>query len=164
MNTALQQKKSILSKHPKRWLQLFSVWMILSIAIPWQVFAGVPLVQAKPDAAPLALTSTITLSVISARDEPKFNGGAGVTKGTVITAYKFIINIDNTGTTEQRAPSPDCTPENSLYPGSCNWVSIAGAATSSPIYTQGSEADLGTTSGSIGILIAIAASNWAWSE
>ena len=51
-------------------------------------------------------TTTLTLNVISARTEPRAFGGAGVTKGDPITDFKYIINIDNTGTTEQRSPAP----------------------------------------------------------
>jgi hypothetical protein len=148
MNTENPYINPLFSKHPKRWLRLFSIWMILALAIPSQALSAVPLAQAQPAARPAAvnlaaLTNTITLSVLSARDEPRFNGGGGVTKGAAITTYKYIINIDNTGTTEQRSPDPGtgCSPTDPGYPLSCHWVSIAGAATSSPVYTQGTQDD-----------------------
>ncbi|TAK64137.1 IPT/TIG domain-containing protein [Methylobacter sp.] len=70
---------------------------------------------------------------------------------TAIPDYKYIINIDNTGTTEQRSPADGCSPANPAYPGTvsdpgrpCNWVSITGVPGSSPIYTQGDQSDIGT--------------------
>ncbi len=51
-------------------------------------------------------------------------------KGEAVSEYKYIINIDNTGTTTQRSPAPGtgCSPQDAGYPGTCNWTSIAGAA------------------------------------
>ncbi len=76
----------------------------------------------------------------------------GVAFSEPVTIYKYIINVDNTGTTEQRAPTDGCSPSDptSAYPGTltppevkpCNWVSIAGVPGSSPIYTQGVNSDL----------------------
>ncbi|NJD05338.1 MAG: DUF11 domain-containing protein [Methylococcaceae bacterium] len=55
--------------------------------------------------------------------------------------YKYIINVDNTGTTEQRnaEPGSGCSVTDSGYPGTCNWTSVAGVQKGSfaPIYTQG---------------------------
>jgi uncharacterized repeat protein (TIGR01451 family) len=86
--------------------------------------------SAATDPAPLAATSTMTLSVVSAAD--------GITP---ITNFKYIINIDNTGTTTQRSPADGCSPASPGYPGSCQWVSIASTASFSPIYTQGNQDD-----------------------
>jgi hypothetical protein len=121
------KKKSVLS-----FLSLLTllVPLVLSAAGP-----GTPRAQAQ--------TNTLTLNVISARTEPL----AGVTKGDPIANYKYIINVDNTGTTTQRldpatgALPTACTPAAPNYPASCDWVSIAGAAGSSPIYTQGDQSD-----------------------
>ena len=55
-----------------------------------------------------AQTNSLTLSVISARTEPRAFGGVGVVKGDPISEYKYIINIDNTGTTIQRSPADGC--------------------------------------------------------
>ena len=85
--------------------------------------------SAAPDPAPLAATSTLTVSVVSAAD------------ATPITNFKYIINIDNTGTTTQRSPADGCSPASPGYPDSCKWVSIAGTASFSPIYTQGNQDD-----------------------
>lgn len=62
---------------------------------------------------------------------------AGTT--TAISSFKFLVNIDNTGTTAQRAPAlgTGCNYQDPGYPDSCHWTSIAGAASSSPVYTQG---------------------------
>ena len=75
--------------------------------------------------------ASVALSVLS-------TNGAGP-----ISAYKYIINVDNTGTTEQRSPAPGtgCSPQDLGYPGSCHWVSIAGAKTSSPVLMQGDQVD-----------------------
>jgi uncharacterized repeat protein (TIGR01451 family) len=100
-----------------------------------------PPALAGPADAPLAQTNTLQLSVISARTESRAFGSTGVVKGDAVTQYKYIINIDNTGTTEQRSPSNGCSPDSPGYPGSCNWVSIAGAASNSPIYAQGNQDD-----------------------
>ena len=79
----------------------------------------------------VARAATMTLSVVSAVD------------GTPVGAYKYIINIDNTGSTAQRSPEPGtgCSPQDAGYPDSCNWTSIAGVPGSSPIYTQGDQSD-----------------------
>ena len=97
-----------------------------------------------------AAAATVTLKVISARDEPAHTvpGSdppvpAPVTKGDPVTTYKYLINEDNTGTTTQRSPAAGtgCSPQDAGYPNSCLWTSIAGAKGSSPIYTQGTQAD-----------------------
>ncbi len=89
-----------------------------------------------------AAAATVTLKVVSARDgNLAFGGGASVTKGAVVSSYKYLINIDNTGTTTQRSPNPGtgCNPADAGYPNSCKWTSIAGAASTSPIFSQGDE-------------------------
>ncbi|MFL7869628.1 MAG: hypothetical protein AB8I58_12415, partial [Anaerolineales bacterium] len=82
--------------------------------------------QAQPV---LAATNTMNLRVESATDS------------TVITTFNYIINIDNTGTTEQRNPAQGCSPADANYPDSCHWVSVAGRANNSPILTQGDQRD-----------------------
>jgi hypothetical protein len=96
-----------------------------------------------PSAHADAATNTLTLKVISARTEPRFNGGAGVTKGAAIPNFKYIINVDNTGTTQQRSPAPGsgCLATDPGYPANCHWTSIAERPAPSPIYTQGDESD-----------------------
>ncbi len=86
-----------------------------------------------------AQTNDLFLKVISANASSTY----GISKGDPITQFKYIINIDNTGTTVQRNPEPGsgCSPLDAGYPASCKWVSIAGVASSSPILTQGDESD-----------------------
>jgi hypothetical protein len=114
---------------------------LLSGLVPLTIGPSVPTVQAQ--------TNTLTLSVISARTEPRAFGGAGVLKGDTVATYKYIINEDNTGTTTQRldpntgALPYECTPADSAYPANCQWVSIAGAASNSPVVTQGDQTDFG---------------------
>jgi len=95
------------------------------------VFALAALPASTPTAA-LAATTTLKLSVVSAADGT-----------TPVGDFKYIINIDNTGTTTQRSPAPGigCSPQDAGYPDSCNWVSIAGVKSSAPIYTQGNQDD-----------------------
>ena len=82
-----------------------------------------------------ATAGTVTLKVVKA-------GTA-----TAIADYKYLINIDNTGTTTQRSPNPGtgCNYLDPGYPGSCKWTSIAGTPGSSPIFTQGDQADFATS-------------------
>ncbi|MFN8465927.1 MAG: SdrD B-like domain-containing protein [Caldilineaceae bacterium] len=101
-----------------------------------------PVLAPAAAAAPAAqATSTMTLSVISARTEPRAFGGAGVLKGAPVTQYKYIINIDNTGQTTQRTPADGCSPHSPGYPESCLWPSVAGVASASPIYRSGDQSD-----------------------
>ncbi len=88
-----------------------------------------------------AATNTLQLRVISANDSSTY----GIVKGQAIDTYKYIINIDNSGTTTQRSADPGtgCSPQDPGYPDTCSWVSIAGVKSSSPIYTQGDQSDFG---------------------
>jgi uncharacterized repeat protein (TIGR01451 family) len=87
-------------------------------------------------------TSTIKLVVESARTEPRALGGDGVDEGDPIGAYKWMINLDNTGTTSQRTANPGsgCSSQDADYPDSCHWASIAGLASSAPVVAQGDQA------------------------
>ena len=91
-------------------------------------------------AAPAAPTNTLTLSVISARTEPNAPGGP-VAKGDPVTAFKWIINEDATGTTTQRSPAPGsgCAATDDGYPGTCDWPSIAEPSGWAPIFAQGDQ-------------------------
>ena len=97
--------------------------------------------QAAARDALLNPTSTIHLDVQAARTEPRANGGDGVTEGDPVAEFKWIINIDNTGTTTQRNANPGsgCSPLDPNYPDSCDWASIAGLASSAPVFAQGDE-------------------------
>jgi uncharacterized repeat protein (TIGR01451 family) len=124
----------------------FIVILTLLAIIVAPVMAVFP--AATPRAAAQAAATTLTLKVVSARTEPAHTDpGTGdpapVVQGDAIINYAYIINIDNTGTTAQRSPEPGtgCSPQDAGYPDSCKWTSIAGVPGSSPIYTQGTEAD-----------------------
>jgi hypothetical protein len=66
--------------------------------------------------ASLALASTalgapgVAFAPVSARNEPDALGGAGVVKGAAIDTFKYIVNVDNTGTTQTRGPTGVCSP------------------------------------------------------
>jgi hypothetical protein len=77
--------------------------------------------------ATVATAANMTLNVVEA-------GTA-----TPVNSYKYLINVDNTGTTAQRSPAigTGCNPTDVGYPQSCYWTSIAGVPGSSPIFTQG---------------------------
>ncbi len=85
--------------------------------------------------------STIQLDVHAARTEPRAFGGAGVDEGDPVTAFKWMINLDNTGTTTQRSANPGsgCSSQDAGYPDSCKWASIAGLRSSAPVVAQGDE-------------------------
>jgi len=102
-------------------------WIVSTITVLVMLAGG----QATSVTVAQAQTYTMSLQVISATD------------AAPILDFSYIINVDNTGTTEQRSPAPGtgCNPADLGYPGSCNWVSIAGRANHSPILTQGDQSD-----------------------
>jgi hypothetical protein len=123
------RKKSIV-------VALTLIAIIISLALP-----VLPVVT--PHVA-LAATNTLTLNVISARTEPRAFGGTGVLKGDPITQFTYLINIDNTGTTEQQrspAAGTGCSPQDVGYPESCRWPSIGSNVDQSPIYSHGDQDD-----------------------
>ncbi|MEP7114177.1 MAG: hypothetical protein ABI862_13005, partial [Ilumatobacteraceae bacterium] len=75
------------------------------------MLSALVLVQSSSPSPVQAATSTLlTLNVVSGRTETQALGGAprllpgggvGVVKGDAIADFKYIINVDNTGTTEQ---------------------------------------------------------------
>ncbi len=128
------------------WHRVMVVISTLALLFGNLALQAAPAVQAQPAAAPqaaplLAPTNVISLNVVSARDEPKAFGGAGVLKGDPVSTFKYIINVDNTGETTQRSPADGCSPSDPGYPGTCRWTSIAGSPGWSPIYTQGDQSD-----------------------
>jgi len=112
------------------WQRLMAVFMTLVMTFGGQATFLTQTAQASSDAAPLLQTTTMSLRVQSATDSTQ-----------QITEFNYIINIDNTGTTEQRSPADGCNPGYPGYPDSCNWVSVAGRANNSPILTQGDQSD-----------------------
>ncbi len=103
---------------------------VVSAASALFVLAAALVFQSVTPSAVQAAGNQMDLHVVSA------------TGGTGISSFKYIINVDNTGTTEQRVPSDGCSPENAGYPSTCSWTSM-GVASSSPIYTQGDQSDFG---------------------
>ncbi len=106
--------------------------MVLLIALDLVIGGLFVFLGAGSSGATAASTSTVALSVISARDEPRAFGGAartqacatslspleGACKGDAIPEFKYVINIDNTGTTDQRSPEPGsgCSTADASYP------------------------------------------------
>ena len=88
-----------------------------------------------------APTSTMKLRVESARTEPRAFGGDGVNEHDLVTSFKWMINLDNTGTTTQRNANPGsgCSSQDAAYPDSCKWASIAGLKSTAPVVAQGDE-------------------------
>ena len=117
-----------------------SVWRrIVTAAVTMSMSVGV--LAALPATPAQAVTNDLTIEVTSARTEPRAFGGDGVTVGDPIPDFKYIINEDNTGSTEQRSPDGGCSAEDPGYPASCNWPSIREVPAPSPIYTQGDQGD-----------------------
>ncbi|MGA9346598.1 MAG: SdrD B-like domain-containing protein [Nocardioidaceae bacterium] len=120
-----------------------SVWRrvgtaFVALIMPVTTLVTLPVLFSPVEAA---TTNTLTLAVSSARTEPRAFGGAGVTKGDSVDAFKYIINVDNTGTTEQRTATGPCAAETPGYPADCHWPSIVDVEHPSPIYRQGDESD-----------------------
>ncbi len=114
-----------------------------SAAVVATMVAG--LLAAVPMLPSQAATDSLTLNVVSARTEPRAFDGTGVTKGDAIPQYKFLLNIDDTGTTEdQRSPAAGsgCSAGDPGYPDSCLWQSINEPSGWSPVYAQGDQTDL----------------------
>ena len=139
-----RRRRTRAAHHPasrrSRALWRLSTFVVIASGLAGQVIVNVPAVAAA--------TNTLNLNVQSARTEPRAFGGAGVIAGAAVATYKFIINVDNTGTTAQRTPADGCSPASAGYPGSCKWSSIAGLPGSAPIVTQGDQSIL---NGSVGI-------------
>lgn len=125
---------------------------ILSMLMTLNLILG--LFSLTPPTPVQAADGTVTLSVISARDEPAHPGGA-VLKGDSVPEYKYLINADDVGDPTQPR-FPDCSPyfedpfhpgmpdvnhPNLEYPDKCNWPSIRQLPGGSPVITQGDQAD-----------------------
>lgn len=98
-----------------------------------------------------ASSATLHLQVSSARTEPRALGGAGVQIGDPIEHYTWMVNVDNTGTTEQRSPADGCSPSVAGYPDTCKWASIAGLRSGAPVAAQGDETTFSTTTALTGL-------------
>ena len=95
-----------------------------------------------------AQAAAVTLKVVAARNQPALAGACTpsatqICKGTTIVSdYKFLVNVDNTGQTITRSPTGPCSPSDPNYPKSCEWTSIAGTPSHSPVYTQGDSSNM----------------------
>ena len=94
--------------------------------------------QATITAALLALVgmtaaqaATVTLNVVAAR-----------TTTPVGVPYKYLINVDNTGTTAIRTPTGACAPADPTYPANCHWTSHTGMNSEIPVFAQGDATSL----------------------
>jgi len=130
--------------HLRTWQRFMAILLIFVMIFMSQV-STVFNVQAGSSQAPQKdETYIMFLNVVSASD------------GTPVGDFQYIINVDNTGTTEPKGPVGDCSPTdndgnpNPNYPYNCNWVSIAGRANNSPVLTQGDSSDF--TNGGLQIL------------
>ena len=122
----MSMKNSFTQSHA--WQRLMAFFLIFVMVFGSQ---GASKVQASSSETPLAIPLyTLHLNVISANDSNDAAGTYNISKGDPITDFKYIINLDNTGTTEQRdaEPGSGCSPLDAGYPDSCNWVSVAGRA------------------------------------
>ena len=122
------QSKAKRGRRQVRWSQSLAALLSLIMLLSSQPFLPATV---TPAVAQVTQTNEIRLTVKSATD------------GTPIPNYSYIINEDNTGTTTQRSAEPGtgCSPQDTGYPDSCKWVSIAGVSSSSPILTQGDQSD-----------------------
>lgn len=100
-----------------------------SIAAVVLVIAAALVLEATPAPSAHAAPNQLQLQVISAAPGAQ-----------TIGSFRYIINVDNTGTTEQRSPGDGCSPADPGYPASCHWTSM-GIESQSPIYTQGDQDD-----------------------
>lgn len=109
------------------WRRRLSALMILIILMgTFAPFTIASQVLAEPQTAPT--TNHLTLKVVNADD------------ASVISEFKYLINIDNTGNPFQPR-NAGCSPEDAGYPDSCDWPSIREVPAAAPIYTQGNQDD-----------------------
>jgi hypothetical protein len=89
-------------------------------------------------AAPVTLTSSLKLQVRSSRASTAAHGPKALDP---IPTYKWLINLDNTGTPQGGQDSAACHPStNTSYPTGCYWPSIR-YAVASPALTEGTQQD-----------------------
>ncbi|MEO8329250.1 MAG: hypothetical protein ABI586_04515, partial [Candidatus Nanopelagicales bacterium] len=127
-------------RHPW-WSRVRDVTVALGLAL-----GTLTLVPAAPAQA-AAPTNDLSVNIVSARTEARAFDGAGVNKGDAIPDFKYVINNDETGTTDVRNPLPGsgCASTDPGYPSSCDWQSIKEPSGWSSIYDQGNQADLPLT-------------------
>ena len=113
---------------------------VVHLVVGLGLVGGMLAVQAQESPVQALGTNTLHLSVVSAVDGT-----------TPVGSFKYLINLDNTGTTGQRENAVDdgqpCSPiGNSAYPASCSWTSM-GVASSSPVVTSGTDGDFAGNAG-----------------
>jgi SdrD B-like domain/IPT/TIG domain len=121
-------KRSPGARNRLRWAASAATAAALSVAM----LVGLPMTQAL--AAPTSTLDGSTLHVVSSEDATE-----------AITDFRFLINVDNTGSTDLTTPTGVCSPQNAGYPDSCPWPSIGdigGDTEASPIYTHGDQTDI----------------------
>ena len=121
--------------------EIWAVTFALVLASAVMTMVSAVLVAAPAHAA----TNELSLDVVSARTEPRAFDGAGVTEGDAVDTYKFIINEDDTGSTDHRTATGVCSPSyvpppgDPGYPSSCPWTSINAAPDAAAIVAQGDQ-------------------------
>ncbi|MBM6400016.1 IPT/TIG domain-containing protein [Phycicoccus sp. MQZ13P-5] len=116
------------------------VTMVGATALATGTAVAVPVVLAAP--AQADPTNTVSVRVTSARTEPHAPGGA-VTAGQPVGDFRYMINVDDTGTSDPvGAPEPGsgCSAEDPGYPSECTWASLH-EVTGAPIQRQGTSED-----------------------
>ncbi len=114
---------------------------VTTVAVVVGTPALLPVLTATP--AQAATTNAVSVKVVSARTEPHHPGGA-VSKGDAVTDYRYMISVDNSGTSDPAgAPEPGsgCSADDPGYPADCTWPSILQDPGAAPIYRQGTAAD-----------------------
>ncbi|HLF26304.1 MAG TPA: IPT/TIG domain-containing protein [Anaerolineae bacterium] len=139
-----------------RSISIVLVRLAALVALVLAVLPVMPPNATVPEAAAQATTTnTLTLRVVSARDEPRAFDGVGVAKGAAVTNYKWLISVDNTGDANPTS-DPNCHPylnppantiRNPNYPDLCNWAGVRTAPGWAPVYTQGDQNDLDLDTG-----------------
>jgi hypothetical protein len=118
--------------------KILNLSLILALLLPGGLLGSMIRLESSVMAAPVQQEELypVLLRVESARTEPK----AGVEKGDLITEYKFMINVDNTGDPFNEAGCDPYLDED--YPDNCDLPGIRTVPAWAPIYTQGNQDDL----------------------
>ncbi len=132
-----------------RQLQASQAWRRVRASVTAAVLLLGMFVVLPATPAQAAGTNILKVDAVSARSEPRAFGGAGVLEGAKIDEFKYLLNIDDTGTTDQRTPGDGCSPNSPNYPKSCRWQSIDEPSGWAPIYAQGTQDDLGSELGAL---------------
>ncbi len=112
----------------------------VALIMPVTTLVTLPVLFSPAEAA---TTNNLSVNVVVARDESRAPGGP-VSKGDPIPNFRWMVNVDDTGTTDQRNPAPGsgCAATDPGYPANCRWQSIDEPSGWAPIYAQGNQDDL----------------------